>query len=628
MMRSFKALTLLFSLFLFTLSLASAQDTAAFPVTIEHKYGSTTLTAPPQRVVAIGYMEQDPLLALGVIPVAVRYWYGDAPNAIFPWAQAAAGDAAPQVLNMPYGNLNYEAILALQPDLISAVTSGITQEEYDTLSQIAPTIAQSGEYIDFGMPWQETTRMIGAAVGKADEAAALIARVEGLYADARTANPQFAGQTMVVAYNYGEARTYGYYTAQDARGRFFTDLGFVIPDELVEIAGESFYADISSERIDLLDQDVLVFLGLQFAEGGREAIEADPLISQLEVMRDGRVVFIPAEYDDALQFSSVLSLEYALEGIVPELQALPGLQPIDVAECASGFTAITHALGTACVPENAQRVVALEWTYVENLLALGVQPVGVADRDGYGNWVQVPLALDASVADIGTRQEPNLEAIAALNPDVILAVSFRTGQNYEALNAIAPTVVFDPYPTNNTHYEEMLATFSSIGQIVGREAEAQAILDDLNAHFVAAQAALETAGRSGETFILAQSFMSGDVPTFRLFTDNALAVQVLEQMGLQNAWDDAPQQFGFSTVDFEAFADTGDTSFFYIAQEDYRETLVASPLWNGLPFVQSERAYWLGGDVWLFGGPLSMMLLMDTVLEATGIPFPEARNAS
>ncbi|NJO83552.1 MAG: ABC transporter substrate-binding protein, partial [Blastochloris sp.] len=185
-MRSFITLLLLFSLGLFTLSFASAQNAEnAFPVTIEHKYGSTTLTAPPQRVVAIGYTEQDPLLALGVVPVAVRYWYGDAPNAIFPWAQEAAGNAAPEVLNMPYGNLNYEAILALQPDLISAVTAGVTQEEYDLLSQIAPTIAQSGEYIDFGMPWQETTRMIGATVGSLTKPRRWLRVVEGLFEDAR-----------------------------------------------------------------------------------------------------------------------------------------------------------------------------------------------------------------------------------------------------------------------------------------------------------------------------------------------------------------------------------------------------------------------------------------------------------
>jgi iron complex transport system substrate-binding protein len=255
----------------------------------------------------------------------MRYWYGDTEDAIFPWADdKKAEDVQPVVLNMPFGSLNYEAILALDPDLISAVDSGITQEEYDTLSQIAPVLAQSPDYFDFGMPWQETTRLIGRALGKSDVAEDLVSEVEGLFAEAREQNPQFEGQKVVVAYNYGEDRTYGYYTAQDARGRFFTQLGFVIPEELNEIAGESYYADISTERIDLFNQDLLVFVGMQFVEGAREAIETDPLIIQLDVVQDGRVLYVPLEYDDALQFSTILSLEYALEGIVPELETILG----------------------------------------------------------------------------------------------------------------------------------------------------------------------------------------------------------------------------------------------------------------------------------------------------------------
>lgn len=296
-----------------------SEESAAFPVTVEHKFGSTTINEAPERVVAIGYTEQDYLVALGVIPVAVRSWYADETIAFLPWAEDEAGGATPEILVMPFGNLNYEAILALDPDMISAVTAGITQEEYETLSQIAPTIAQSGEYVDFGMPWQEITRTIGAAVGKPDEAELLVAEIEALIAEVKEQNSEFAGQTIAVAYNYGDARTYGYYTAADGRGRFFTDLGFVVPDELNEIAGQSFFADLSTERIDLLDQDVLIFLGLGFAEGGQEAIENDPLIQQLDVVQNDNVLYIPAEYDDALQYSSVLSLEYALEGIVPLL---------------------------------------------------------------------------------------------------------------------------------------------------------------------------------------------------------------------------------------------------------------------------------------------------------------------
>jgi iron complex transport system substrate-binding protein len=601
---------------------AVAQETDVFPVTIEHQFGSTTITEAPQRIVSIGYTEQDFLLALGITPIAVRYWYGDETNAIFPWAEDKVEGETPIVLNMPYGNLNYEAILALQPDLISAVTAGISAEEYETLSQIAPTITQSGDYINFGMPWQVVMRMIGEAVGKSTEAEVIVADTEALFADARAKNPQFEEKSIAVAYYYGD--TYGFYTAQDSRGRFFTELGFVVPDELIEIAGDSFYADISTERVELLDQDLIAIVNLQFIEGGRETLEANPLFSQLNAVQEGRVLYLEEQAENALGFSSPLSLAYALDAALPQLEAIFGTST--AATCDEGFRLFTHAAGESCVPENVERVVTLEWTYAENLLALGLQPVGVADIAGYNNWVQIPLELDASVADVGTRQEPNLEAIAALEPDLILAVSFRAGQNYELLSAIAPTLVFDAYPTDMTHYEEMIATFNIIAQATGREAEAEDVLQAMRDTFAAANDALNDAGRAGETFILAQTFASGDTPTFRLFTDNALAVQTLAQIGLVNAWEDAPQQFGFTTVDFEAFANIGDTNFFYVAQDDYHPTLTGSPLWGGLPFVQSDRAYWLGGDAWLFGGPLSMQVVVDTVLTAMGIDLPEVTD--
>lgn len=291
---------------------------------------------------------------------------------------------------------------------------------------------------------------------------------------------------------------------------------------------------------------------------------------------------------------------------------------------------IKHDFGSTTITMPAQRIIALEWTYAESLLALGVMPVGVADIDGYNNWVKIEPQLDETVVNVGTRQEPNLEVIAELQPDLIIAPSFRVSANYEALNAIAPTITFNSYPTDITHYEEMLNTFVTIGHLVDRPAEAQAVLDAMTDYFAQANQALINAGRGGETFILSQTFLASEVPTFRLFTDNAMAVQVLEQIGLSNAWDDAPQQYGFTTVDFEAFVAIDDTNFFYIAQPDYQTTLVESPLWGGLPFVLSDRAYWLGGDVWLFGGPLSMQVLVDTILNTLDVEIiiPEATEVA
>ncbi len=155
---------------------------SAFPVTITHKYGSTTIPSEPQRVIALGYTDQDPILALGVRPLAVRYWFGDPERRAWPWQTAAFGDTQPQVLTMPFGQLNLEAIAALKPDLIVAVSAGITEDEYARLSQIAPTLAQSNAYVDFGVPWQEQTRVIGQALGRAAASETLVVATEALRA--------------------------------------------------------------------------------------------------------------------------------------------------------------------------------------------------------------------------------------------------------------------------------------------------------------------------------------------------------------------------------------------------------------------------------------------------------------
>ncbi len=168
---------------------------AAFPVTIEHKYGSTTIDAEPTRVVSVGFNDQDALLALGVIPIGIRDWYGEQPFAVWPWAQDELGDAEPVVLSPNGAELNVEAVAALEPDLIVGIYSGMTESEYELLSTIAPTIAQPGEYIDYGTPWQDQTRIVGRAVGKAELAEDLVTSIEDRYASIQTEHPEFVGAT-------------------------------------------------------------------------------------------------------------------------------------------------------------------------------------------------------------------------------------------------------------------------------------------------------------------------------------------------------------------------------------------------------------------------------------------------
>lgn len=294
------------------------ETTSGAARTIEHKYGGTKISGRPERVVSIGYQEHDFIFALGVAPVAVRYWYGDKDDVIFPWAEDEAGDANPEILVMPEG-LNFEKIATLEPDLILGLYSGMTEDDYGTLSEIAPTVAQSDEYIDYGMPWQETTVMLGKALDREQRARKLVAEVEGRFEEAREAHPEFEGKSLAVA-TYVED-TFSVFASEDPRSRFFTSLGFKIPAKFDELAGDLFYADVSAERVDLLETDVLVWDQISFVQGGRAALEKEPLVEQLDVMREGRAIFLEGDTEDAFGWNTVLSLPFALDGIVPMLTA-------------------------------------------------------------------------------------------------------------------------------------------------------------------------------------------------------------------------------------------------------------------------------------------------------------------
>ncbi|QYJ16653.1 hypothetical protein Rxycam_02488 [Rubrobacter xylanophilus DSM 9941] len=287
---------------------------------VEHRYGVTRISGRPRRVVSLGYQEHDFLYALGIKPVAVRYWYGDRDDVIYPWAEDEAGDADPEILNMPFGQLNFEKIAALEPDLIMGVYAGLTQEEYETLSEIAPTVAQPAGYVNFGTPWQRATLMAGRAVGREGRARRLVSGLERRFEEVRREHPEFDGATVAVA-SYGNGERIGFFSSQDTRARFFTGLGFRVPERLEELAGESFYGTISPERMDLLDADLLVWCQLASTEGGRAAIERDPLVRRLDASREGRVVFMEGTLDDALQFGTVLSLPFLLERAVPRISA-------------------------------------------------------------------------------------------------------------------------------------------------------------------------------------------------------------------------------------------------------------------------------------------------------------------
>lgn len=281
---------------------------------------------------------------------------------------------------------------------------------------------------------------------------------------------------------------------------------------------------------------------------------------------------------------------------------------------------IEHAVGNTTIDGTPERVVALEWNLVEDLLALGIQPVGVADVDGYEKWVKAEPALADNVTDVGTRQEPSLEEIAELDPDLVLGVQFRHEPIYDDLSKIAPTLLFDPYPGEDEQdqYTRVMDNFRTVAEAVDREETAQTRLDELNATYEQARQRLGEADATGEPVTLAQAFTQEGSPTLRVFTDNALAIQVLERIGLENAWEGEFQQFGFTTVGLESLESVENATFLYVAQPDddpINGTYSDDPVWQNLTFVQEDRVEPLGADVWLFGGPLSAGYLAESTAD-------------
>ncbi|GAA0946122.1 iron-siderophore ABC transporter substrate-binding protein [Pseudonocardia zijingensis] len=293
-----------------------AQARAA--VTVEHAFGTTEITGTPQRVVSLGYTDQDAILALGVVPVAIREFTGNRPSATWPWASDRLQGQQPQVLVGE--EINAETVAALQPDLIVAVSAGLDQQEYDTFSRVAPTIAHPAGVNPFQIAWQDSTRLIATALGRTAEAERVIGDLEARFEEVRAQYPQFAGRRAAIAASSATNTSYFVWTSEDNRGRFLTSLGFTVPATFDELAGDNFYADISNERLGLLDEnDVVGWLEIPGNENA--ALEAQPGYPALRVGRENRVVQLTEEQGVALTFSSVLSLPALLDELPAEFAA-------------------------------------------------------------------------------------------------------------------------------------------------------------------------------------------------------------------------------------------------------------------------------------------------------------------
>ncbi|WP_018602653.1 ABC transporter substrate-binding protein [Mycobacterium sp. 155] len=276
-------------------------------VTIRHVFGETKVPAAPQRVVSAGFTGQDDLLAVGVVPIAVTEWFGDEPFAVWPWAQPELAGAQPTVLSLTDG-IQVDQITKLKPDLIIATNAGLDADTYSKLSEIAPTIAQSGADAFFE-PWKDQATVIGQAVFKNDQMTGLINGIDEKFKTAAANNPQFNGKKALLLEgtlfrDSIQAITPGW------RTDFLTQLGFTIPPVEELIPRDKMAAVLDSA-------DVLIWT--TESDQDRDALLADPTIAGLQATARNRHVFTTKDLAGAIAFASPLSYPLVADQLPPLL---------------------------------------------------------------------------------------------------------------------------------------------------------------------------------------------------------------------------------------------------------------------------------------------------------------------
>jgi iron complex transport system substrate-binding protein len=307
---------------------ASGSAAAAFPVTVKHKFGATTVEKKPVRVATVAWANHEVPLALGIVPVgmAKANFGDDDTDGVLPWVaeKLKALNAPTPVLFDENDGINFEAVADTKPDVILAAYSGLTQQDYDTLSKIAPTVAYPEG--PWATAWRDTIKLESQALGLAAEGDALIAGFEKDMAAAVAKHPNLAGKsTMFMTHvDPTDLSKIGFYTTHDTRAQFFEDLGLPAPESIKKLSAttDAFTLEQSSEQIQVFDDvDIMVLYGDAKL---LSAAQADPLLSKIPAIKRGSVVLLGSNPLGTAANPTPLALPFVLDDYVKLLADAAG----------------------------------------------------------------------------------------------------------------------------------------------------------------------------------------------------------------------------------------------------------------------------------------------------------------
>ena len=289
-------------------------------VTVTHLFGQTVIKEPPKRVVSAGYTEQDDLLAVGVVPIAVTNWFGNQPFAVWPWAQPKLGAAQPVVLNLDNG-IPVDQIAGLKPDLIVAINAGVDADTYQKLSAIAPTVAQS-DGDAFFEPWKEQATAVGQAVFQADQMKSLIDAVDKQFAAVAQKYPQWQTKKALLMQGTLFQGTV-VATAGGWRTDFLNQMGLVIADSIKPFISDH-HAVIPRDQIKAVLDSADVLIWTTESPDDQKALLADPEVAASQATAQHRHIFTTKDQAGAVAFSSPLSYPLVADQLPPQISKILG----------------------------------------------------------------------------------------------------------------------------------------------------------------------------------------------------------------------------------------------------------------------------------------------------------------
>lgn len=307
----------------------TASESSAFPVTIDSALGSATITEAPTRIATWGWSNQDALLALGVVPVAMPTFaeasYGADSRGILQWDAKALedlGGGTPQLLSGDgTGAAPIEQFAEANPDLIFAPYSGLSQEEFDALSEIAPVVGYPDA--QWTASWEDQLTIAGKALGKEKEAADLVSGVETSIADAAAKYPALDGKSVTIALP-NTPGTFAVSKTDDVRVEFLEQLGLVNEPTIQESDPtkdpDAVYFELSLEQASLLKPDVLFVVA--YDKESLQSFMAEPAVATQPVLADGRTASTESfSVDKNFAFGglTVLTIPYILDDVASAL---------------------------------------------------------------------------------------------------------------------------------------------------------------------------------------------------------------------------------------------------------------------------------------------------------------------